>query len=52
MTNERRIDELTRLDVDGVIVLPFSLSFAALRARRLPRIRVCRWGSRMYARRS
>ena len=30
MTNERRIDELTRLDVDGVIVLPFSLSFAAL----------------------
>lgn len=30
MTNERRIDELTRLDVDGVIVLPFFLSFAAL----------------------
>ena len=33
MTNERRIEELSRLDVDGVIVLPFSREFASQEPR-------------------
>ena len=29
MTNEHRIEAISRLDVDGVVVLPFSRSFAS-----------------------